>query len=223
MYTPAGPRAVDAFGGDPVTAAGAFAAAGARWVHFVDMDVAFGAGASNVGVLGSLCERFPDVQFQASGGFAAWEDVEPYLTAGAARVVLGSAVLDDQAAVERALDRAGTGRVLVGIEVHEGRIRPRGSGRVDLDLMATLGWLDALHPPAYLLTAVGRVGVLEGPDRDLVRRVVRVGRPVLAAGGIRSLEDLQAVREDGAAGAVVGRAALEGGLDLAEAFAWAAS
>ena len=73
--------------------------------------------------------------------------------------------------------------------------------------------------PAFLVTAVARVATTIGPDVEAVRRVVRAGRPVLAAGGIRDLEDLRALRTAGAAGAVVGRAALEGTLDLATAFA----
>jgi phosphoribosylformimino-5-aminoimidazole carboxamide ribotide isomerase len=87
--------------------------------------------------------------------------------------------------------------------------------------MTTVGWLAAAGVPAFLVTATGRVGGLDGPDLRLVRRVARAGRPTLAAGGIRSLEDLRALRDAGAAGAVVGRAALEGRLDLAETLAWA--
>lgn len=221
VFTTGGPRRVEAFGGDPLAAAAAFVDAGARWLHFVDMDAAFGTG-TNVPVLSALGERFGGVKIQASGGFTEWEQIEGYLAAGAARAVLGSAALDDESEVERILSRAGAGRLLVGLEVGEGRIRSRGSGRVDLDLMATLGWLDALHPPGYLLTDVGRVGGLGGPDLALLRRVARVGRPVLLAGGIRSLADLIDVREAGGSGAVVGRAALEGGIDLPEALAWAA-
>jgi phosphoribosylformimino-5-aminoimidazole carboxamide ribotide isomerase len=89
--------------------------------------------------------------------------------------------------------------------------------------MGTLGWL-ALTPgvTSLLVTTVTRVGGLAGPDLDLVRRVMRRGFPVLAAGGIASIDDLQAVRDAGAAGAVVGRAALEGALELEAALAWAA-
>jgi phosphoribosylformimino-5-aminoimidazole carboxamide ribotide isomerase len=136
--------------------------------------------------------------------------------------VIGSAVLDDADAMRRVVARA-DGRAIVGIEVSGGRIRSRGAVEVDLDLMATLGWL-ALTPgvTSLLVTTVTRVGGLAGPDLDLVRRVMRRGFPVLAAGGIASIDDLQAVRDAGAAGAVVGRAALEGALELEAALAWAA-
>jgi phosphoribosylformimino-5-aminoimidazole carboxamide ribotide isomerase len=114
---------------------------------------------------------------------------------------------------------------VIGIEVDGGRIRARGAGRPDdsegLDLMSTLGWLHAAGAPAFLVTSIDRVGGLDGPDVDLVRRVARAGRPTFAAGGVRSIEDLRALRAAGAAGAVVGRAALEGRIDLGEALAWA--
>ena len=90
-----------------------------------------------------------------------------------------------------------------------------------MDLMSTVGWLHAAGAPAFLVTSTGRVGRLEGPDVGTVRRVARAGLPTLAAGGIRWLEDLRALRDAGAAGAVVGRAALEGRLDLGAALAWA--
>ena len=112
---------------------------------------------------------------------------------------------------------------MVGIEVQGGRIRGRGIARVDLDLMSTLGWLSTAPVPGFLVTSLERVGASTGPDLALIRRVARVGLPVIAAGGIGSLEDLRAVRDAGAGAAVVGRAALLGDLDLPAAFAWAAA
>jgi phosphoribosylformimino-5-aminoimidazole carboxamide ribonucleotide (ProFAR) isomerase len=90
---------------------------------------------------------------------------------------------------------------------------------VDLDLMETLGWLVAGDARTFLVTAVDRVSGLGGPDADLVRRVVRAGRPVLAAGGVSRTEHLEDLRAAGAAGAIVGRAALDGTIDVPEAFA----
>jgi phosphoribosylformimino-5-aminoimidazole carboxamide ribonucleotide (ProFAR) isomerase len=223
VYTPEGPRAIEAFDGDPVVAAGAFAAAGARWVHLVDMDLAFHGHLANTSVVRAVRRAVPELRIQASGGLRRWEDVERTLEAGAARVVIGSAALADAAATETLLARA-NGRALAGIEVSDGRIRARGRDDVDLDLMSTLGWLAATgRLPGLLVTAVPRVGALSGPDVDLVRRIARRGVPTLVAGGVRSLEDLSAVRAAGAQGAVVGRAALEGALDLTAALTWAAA
>jgi phosphoribosylformimino-5-aminoimidazole carboxamide ribonucleotide (ProFAR) isomerase len=140
------------------------------------------------------------------------------IAAGATRVVLGSAALRDEPLVTGSISADGN-RLVIGIEEADGRIRSRGRDPVDLPLMETLGWVVAAGVSAIVLTSVGRVGDRTGPDLDLVRRVVRVGRPVLAAGGIASLEDLRALRAAGAAGAIVGTAVLEASLDLAEAIA----
>lgn len=210
-YTSDGPAPVEAFGGDPGAAVRAVAAAGVRWVHVVDLDLAFDGEVRNLDVLRSVAAA--GVRVQASGGLRRIADAEAMLTAGADRVVLGSGTLADEAATVELLRRLGD-RVMVGIEVQDGRIRSRGALPVDLPLAETLGWLVAAGAPSFLVTAVARVGTLRGPDVATVRRVVRAGRPVLAAGGISSVADLQAVRRAGALGAVVGRAALEGGLDL---------
>jgi len=224
IYRPEGPEPVGAHGGDPVEAARAFAAAGATWLHVVDMDLAFsgkvGGAEAVAAVLAATASA--GVRVQASGGIRTHEEADAFLRAGASRVVLGSAALADEPGAQQLIEDLGS-RVVVGIEVEGGRIRARGAGRVDLDLMATLGWLHAAGAPAFLVTAVSRVGGMTGPDVGLVRRVVRLGRPVLAAGGVRSLADLRSLRESGAVGAVVGRAALEGGLDLREALAWGAA
>jgi phosphoribosylformimino-5-aminoimidazole carboxamide ribonucleotide (ProFAR) isomerase len=215
--TPEGRIPIDAFGGDPFAAAVAMVEAGATWLHVVDMDLAFHGEARNLEIVTAIASLRAHVQ--AAGGVRSEEDARALRSAGAARVVLGSAALADEELTRTLL--ASEGRSLVvGIEVgDDGRIRSRGRDPVDLPLMETLGWVAAAGAPAFLVTAVARVGSTIGPDVEAVRRVVRAGRPVLAAGGIRNLEDLRALRAAGAAGAVVGRAALEGNLDLDAAFA----
>jgi phosphoribosylformimino-5-aminoimidazole carboxamide ribotide isomerase len=215
-----GPRPVAAFGGDPVAAARALAAAGAPALHLVDVDLAL------EGRLGLDVAAFrraaPDATLQASGGVVDLATARRLLSAGADRFVLASAALRDESGTLDAMSREASA-VVVGLEVDGGRIRPRGSEDADegLDLMSTVGWLAGAGAPAFLVTATRRAGGLEGPDVEVVRRVARAGRPTLAAGGIRSIDDLRALREAGAAGAVVGRAALEGRLDLDAALAWA--
>jgi phosphoribosylformimino-5-aminoimidazole carboxamide ribonucleotide (ProFAR) isomerase len=221
VYRPDGPVPVDAFGGDPVAAASAFRDAGASWIHVVDMDLAFTGELRNVDVVRAIVRAVPEARIQASGGVATEDAVVALRDAGAARVVIGSAALHEPREVRGLLDLA-AGTAIVGIEVTEGRIRARGGSAVDLDLMSTLGWL-ALTPGVrgVLVTSVARVGGLAGPDVDLVRRVMRRGFRVLAAGGVRSVDDLVALRDAGAVGAVIGRAAIEGGVDLSAAVAWA--
>ncbi|MGH2629167.1 MAG: HisA/HisF-related TIM barrel protein [Actinomycetota bacterium] len=211
ILAPDGPQPVGAFGGDPVAAARAYVDAGARWVHVVDMDLAFEGEARNIGVVRSVSSLGAHVQ--ASGGVVRDDDVDAMLRAGARRVVLGSGALSDDDATTEAIDRFGV-RLIVGVEVEGDRIRSRGMHPVDLPLVETLGWLTAAGTPAFLVTAVDRVGRATGPDLVAIGRVVRSGRPTMAAGGISTLDDVRAVRRTGAAGAVIGRAALEGDLDL---------
>jgi phosphoribosylformimino-5-aminoimidazole carboxamide ribonucleotide (ProFAR) isomerase len=222
VYTPDGPKPVDAFGGDPLTAAQAYVAAGARLLHVVDMDRAFGTTLGDAGVVKAIGSIPGIVAVQASGGVRSWEVARSLLLAGAARVVVSSGALTDERAVTDLIASARPGELLFGIEADGGRISSRGSTDVDLELVSTLGWLRSAGAPGFLATAVGRVGTESGPDVELIRRVVRAGVPTWAAGGIRSIEDLAAVREAGAAGAIVGRAALDGTLDLEDALAWAA-
>jgi phosphoribosylformimino-5-aminoimidazole carboxamide ribonucleotide (ProFAR) isomerase len=213
---PEGPTPLDAFDGDPVAAARAFADAGARWLHVVDLDLAFEGEPRNVGVLEEIASLGPFVQ--AAGSVRSADEIRTLLAAGAARVVLGSAALGDPDAAAELLS-IHAGRLVVGIEADGGRIRSRGRDPVDLDLMETLGWLVAGDARTFLVTAVDRVSGLGGPGVDLVRRVVRAGRPVLAAGGVSRTEHLEDLRAAGAAGAIVGRAALDGTIDVPEAFA----
>jgi phosphoribosylformimino-5-aminoimidazole carboxamide ribonucleotide (ProFAR) isomerase len=209
-----GPSAVEAFGADPVAAVQAYVEAGARWLHVVDVDFAFTGQSCNLDVVRAIHARHPDVSIQASGGLVRPTDVRRYLDVGAARAVLGSAALADRAATERLIDARGEALV-VGIETRGGRIRPRGRDEaIDLDLGETLAWLGEARPARCLHTSVRRVGALSGPDLGGLRIVIGVGCPVIAAGGIASGADLAAVRDAGAEGVVVGRAALEGSIDL---------
>lgn len=220
LLTRDGPAASDAFGGEPLAAAEAYVAAGARWLHVVDMDLAFRGDLANADVIRSLC-AIADTKVQASGGVRTAAQVEELRGLGAARVVLASAALGDEATVLDTVGRSRRGEIVIGIEVAGGRIRPRGTD-TDLELASTLGWLSGAGAEALLVTAVDRVATVAGPDTALVRRVARAGLPLMAAGGVRSLDDLEALREAGASGAVVGRSALDGTLDLAAALAWSA-
>ena len=213
-----GPVEVDAFGGDPVAAAEAFVRAGARWLHVVDMDLASTGNALNINTVMAIrrAALFGGARIQASGGVSRREDVEYLLDVGAARVVLGSRALADQALVRELTTEHGQ-RIAVGLEVRDDRIRSRGMDAVDLPLAPTLAWLSDTDAVRFVVTAVARVGGLGGPDLDAIEVVATLGRPFLVAGGIASAEHLSAVRSAGAEAAIVGRAAMEGGLDLVAA------
>lgn len=209
--------AVDAFGGDAVAAARAFVEAGARRLHFVDVDLALTARASGIEQLRAVAALGTPVQ--ASGGVSSAAEVDELLAAGADRVVLGSRALAFRDATERLIASMGD-RLCIGIEVDGQSIRPRGRG-AELSLWETLVWLAEADVSRYVITDVGRSGALAGPDLDGIWALAtHTGKPVIAGGGIRSLEDLRAVAGlgGGVEGAIVGRA-LQEGLDLREALA----
>ncbi len=217
-FTRDGTEPVDALGGDPLEAARSFVAAGAGWVHVVDMDLAMTGRPANTPTVRAVADL--GVRVQASGGVSSGPQADALLLAGATRIVLGSAALGDREATAELVSTLGESLV-VGIEAEGSTIRPRGRGARDLPLWETLEWLGGLDVRRFLFTEVGRVGNLGGPDLDGIWAIAtHTGRPVIASGGIRGLDDLKAVAalEPAIEAAIVGRAAVEG-LDLAEAIA----
>jgi phosphoribosylformimino-5-aminoimidazole carboxamide ribonucleotide (ProFAR) isomerase len=202
-----------AFGGSPLAAAEAFVLAGARWLHVVDVDRANG-GEPDLALLSRLAGVGANVQ--ASGGISSAVAAADAVEAGAARVVLSSSVLSNRRLTRETVDLLGP-RAVLGVEADGDRIRPRGVVPVDLPLAETLAWLRPLGAARYLYTGLSRVATMTGPDLDGVRGVSELlGGPVLAAGGIRQIEDVRALHAlgDGVVeGCVVGRALYEG-LDL---------
>src|SRR5512134_90654 len=183
------------------------------------MDLASTGRPGNAGVVRGVADL--GLRVQASGGVSSLEQVEALLGSGAERVVLGSAALGDREATAEIVSSAGEALV-VAVEADGPTIRPRGGGGAELPLWDTLQWLAEVRVPRLLFVEVGRVGRLEGPDLDGIWALAtHTGRPVIASGGIRDLEDLQAIAALGPAveGAVVGLALYEGALDLARAIA----
>jgi phosphoribosylformimino-5-aminoimidazole carboxamide ribonucleotide (ProFAR) isomerase len=206
---------VEAFEADPLTAATAFVRAGATRLHLVDVDLARSGEVENLPTLRAVCQL--GVPVQSSGGVRSRAHVEALLSAGAERVVLGSAALADRDEAE-VLARAFGDRLVVGIEADGPMVKPRGSD-LELPLWDVLVWLAGIEIRRYLFTHVGRVGALEGPDLDGVWAFAEYSAvPVLLAGGIRGVDDVRAVGALGGRieGVVIGRALYEGlGLDEA--------
>jgi phosphoribosylformimino-5-aminoimidazole carboxamide ribotide isomerase len=196
--------------GEPTELAARFAAAGARWIHVVDLDGAR-AGLIRPVVVAALVHASSPASVQASGGVRSVADAETLVRAGASRVVVGTAawtLLDELVA---ALGE----RLVVALDVRDGVVRTSGWTESALELDKAVARCVASGVPRLLCTAIDRDGTLDGPDLELVRRVVeRSELPVLAAGGIRSEADIDALEQAGAEGAIVGRAMLEGRLTL---------
>ena len=206
--------------GDPLEAALAWQAAGAEWVHLVDLDAAFGRG-SNRDLLAKVVGRL-DVQVELSGGIRDDGSLEAALQTGCARVNLGTAALEDPAWCAAAIARHGE-RIAVGLDVRGTTLAARGWTQEGGELYDVLARLDRDGCARYVVTDVGRDGTMTGPNLDLLRDVcAATDRPVVASGGVSSLDDLRAIAAlvpVGVEGAIVGKALYAGAFTLQDALA----
>ena len=199
---------------DPVALVERVVGAGARLVHVVDLDGAR-SGRIRTDVVRRLAEAAAPALIQASGGIRSISDAASLLEGGAARVVVGTAAFSGPRALEEY--RAALGeQLVVAIDVREGRVVVSGwTEGTDLSAAEAARRCAAAGVSRVLCTAVERDGMLEGPDLDLIDIVrTQSGLPVLAAGGVGSLEDLSGIARIGCEGAIVGRALLDGRLPL---------
>lgn len=199
------------YGDDPLAVAERFAADGAAWLHLVDLDRAFGEG-DNAALLGRVIAGLGGrLRVQVGGGFRTLEAIEPMLELGAARVVIGTAAVRSPELVPAAVERAGSGRLAVGIDARAGMVAIRGwreeTGERATDVAARV---IAQGIRTLVYTDVARDGMLEGPDLAGAGALQALGADVIASGGVASLEDLRRARDAGLAGAIVGRAIYEG-------------
>jgi phosphoribosyl isomerase A len=206
--------------GDPLDAALAWQRGGARWIHLVDLDAAFGRG-SNAALLAGLIGRL-EVDVELSGGIRDEAALAAALATGCRRVVVGTAALEDPDWVRGAIAEHGD-RIAVGLDVRGTRLAARGWTADGGELYDVLGRLEADGCARYVVTDVARDGTLSGPNLDLLRRVcARTDKPVIASGGVSSVADLRAIAELvplGVEGAIVGKALYAGAFTLAEALA----
>jgi len=204
--------------GDPLAAALAWQAAGAQWVHLVDLDAAFGRG-SNADLLASVVARL-DIAAELSGGIRDDASLAAALATGCARVNIGTAALEQPDWVRAAIAAHGD-KIAVGLDVRGTTLSARGWTRDGGELDEALARLDAEGCARYVVTDIRRDGMLAGPNLDLLRHVcARTPRPVIASGGVSSLADLAAIASLvplGVEGAIVGKALYAGAFTLAEA------
>jgi phosphoribosyl isomerase A len=206
--------------GDPVEAALQWQRDGAEWVHLVDLDAAFGRGSNRellARVVGSL-----EVKVEMSGGIRDDASLEAALATGCARVNLGTAALESPEWCAKAIAEHGD-RIAVGLDVRGTTLAARGWTKEGGDLWEVLARLDREGCARYVVTDVRRDGTLTGPNLDLLREVcARTDRPVVASGGVSSLDDLRALATLvplGVEAAIVGKALYAGAFTLPEALA----
>jgi phosphoribosyl isomerase A len=206
--------------GEPLAAALAWQAAGAEWVHLVDIDAAFGRG-ENRAVLADVVARL-DVAVEMSGGIRDDESLTRALATGCARVNIGTAALEDPEWCAKVIAEHGD-RVAVGLDVRGTTLSARGWTKDGGELYDVLARLDREGCARYVVTDVGRDGTMTGPNLDLLRTVcAATDRPVVASGGVSSLDDLRAIATlvpDGVEGAIVGKALYAEAFTLEDALA----
>jgi 1-(5-phosphoribosyl)-5-[(5-phosphoribosylamino)methylideneamino] imidazole-4-carboxamide isomerase/N-(5'phosphoribosyl)anthranilate isomerase len=206
--------------GDPIDAALAWQDGGARWIHLVDLDAAFGRG-SNAALLAGIVGRL-DIAVELAGGIRDDASLAAALSTGCARVVIGTAALENPAWVRGVIAEHGD-RVAVGLDVRGTTLAARGWTTEGGELLDVLDQLEADGCQRYVVTDVAKDGMMSGPNLDLLRRVcARTDRPVVASGGVSSLADLRAIAgltPLGVDSAIVGKALYAGAFTLPEALA----
>ena len=206
--------------GDPLDAARHWVEAGAQWIHLVDLDAAFGRG-SNAELLARIVGEV-GVKVELSGGIRDDASLDRALEAGAARINLGTAALEDPEWTERAISDHGD-LIAVSLDVRGSTLAARGWTREGGNLWETLERLNAAGCSRYVVTDVTRDGTLTGPNIELLRTVASLSpAPVVASGGIACLEDIAALTAlvpQGVDSAIIGKALYNGDFTLQQALA----
>ena len=205
--------------GDPVDAALEWAKQGADWIHLVDLDAAFGRG-SNAGIIRKVIKQVRGVQVEVSGGIRDDRSLEAALESGASRINLGTAALENPEWAADVIGRYGD-VIAVGLDVRGTTLAARGWTQEGGDLWTVLERLEEAGCSRYVVTDVTKDGTLKGPNLELLREITsRTTKPVVASGGVSSLDDIIALRDLvplGVEGAIVGKALYAGAFTLAEA------
>jgi phosphoribosylanthranilate isomerase len=208
--------------GDPFDAAKAWQDAGAEWIHLVDLDAAFGTG-DNRARLADIVARL-DVKVELTGGIRDDASLAAALSTGCARVNLGTAAITNPSWCAEVIAEHGE-KIAVGLDVRADddgvwRVKTKGWTEDGGDLWAVLERLEADGCARYVVTDVGRDGMLQGPNAELLAEVCeRAKAPVVASGGVSSIADLLALAELPVEGAIVGKALYSGAFTLEEALA----
>lgn len=207
--------------GDPLSAALDWHAGGAEWIHLVDLDAAFGRG-SNAVLLAEVTAELvaKGVKVELSGGIRDDASVERALGTGATRINLGTAALENPEWTARVIGSYGD-QIAVGLDVRGTTLAARGWTQDGGDLWEVLARLEDAGCARYVVTDVNKDGMLNGPNVDLLREMcARTDAPVIASGGVSSLEDLRVLRTLvalGVEGSIVGKALYAGAFTLPEA------
>ena len=204
--------------GSPLEVALEFQAAGAEWLHLVDLDAAFGRG-ENSELLASVVKAL-DIKVELSGGIRDDDSLRRALATGCTRINLGTAALENPEWTAQVISQYGN-RIAVGLDVRGHTLAARGWTKEGGDLFETLERLDRNGCARYVVTDVAKDGTLMGPNFELLKEVcAATSKPVVASGGISSIADIEGLaqlRSIGVEGAIVGKALYAGAFTLQEA------
>ncbi|GAA2537521.1 bifunctional 1-(5-phosphoribosyl)-5-((5-phosphoribosylamino) methylidenea mino)imidazole-4-carboxamide isomerase/phosphoribosylanthranilate isomerase PriA [Microbacterium mitrae] len=205
--------------GDPVDAAAQWQEQGAEWLHLVDLDAAFGRGA-NTGVIRRVIKQVRGLNVELSGGIRDDASLEAALETGVTRINLGTAALENPEWAANVIGRYGEA-IAVGLDVRGTTLAARGWTQDAGDIWEVLARLEDAGCSRYVVTDVTKDGTLRGPNLELLREVCsRTVKPVVASGGISSLDDIAELRDLvplGVEGAIIGKALYSGAFTLPEA------
>ena len=204
--------------GSPSEVALEFLAAGAEWIHLVDLDAAFGVG-SNFDLIEEVI-RTVDIKVELSGGIRDDESLRRALGTGCTRINLGTAALEDPVWTSKVIKEFGD-RIAVGLDVRGHTLAARGWTKDGGELFETISRLDQDGCARYIVTDVAKDGTLTGPNLNLLKEVcAATSKPIVASGGVSKIEDLIDLKnlvDLGVEGAIVGKALYAGNIDLVKA------
>lgn len=204
--------------GEPVQVAEEFAREGARWIHLVDLDAAFGQS-ENFSLIKKVIESV-NLNIELSGGIRNEDSLIRALSTGCRRVNLGTAALEDPEWTADVISRFGD-KVAVGLDVKNRELSSRGWTKIAGKLFETIERLDRAGCSRYVVTDISRDGTLTGPNLDLLSEITKfTSTPIIASGGISSIEDVKKVselRDSGVEGVIIGKALYSGAFTLRDA------
>ena len=208
------------FSEDPVAMAGRWVEAGAKRLHLVDLDGAFAGKPKNADIILEITETYPDIPVQVGGGIRDEETIEGYLKAGVKYVIIGTKAVSaphfvNDVAVEF------PGHIIIGLDAKDGKVAIDGWSKLSHhDVIDMAQNFEEHGVEAIVYTDISRDGMLDGVNVETTAKLARaIHIPVIASGGIRSLDDIRAlgqVADEGIVGAITGRAIYEGVLDFVE-------
>jgi phosphoribosylformimino-5-aminoimidazole carboxamide ribotide isomerase len=205
---------------DPIETAGAFAAAGAKWMHVVDLDGAKEGRPVQTELIGRII-RSTGLKVEVGGGIRSTDDVRRLIDAGAQRAVVGTKAMEDWHWFESLVNKEFHQRIVLALDAKEGMVATRGwtesSGKRAVDIAA---WVSSWPLAAILYTDVAKDGMMQGPNIQHTKLLCEAGDvPVIASGGVGQIDHIRALTQIPAWGVIVGRSLYEGTLDLREAIA----